>query len=202
MIEKIKEVKILQKNEEIIGNSIEINFKYNLKVAFLRGEIILGVVGEGGEIFRTSRVENTNIAGWVAQGDYSFGDYSHHDHWGVAVDPSLKRTALADFLYNLKSFVDDQLEFEHVSGKDLAFLTFYIKKGYLPESVITTPDMEEYKLSEEEKKEIFNHLINQRKGKNDSVLKIKGSTNYAFKLKLDPKNAVRIYNQIKGLVEF
>ena len=204
LIAEIKDVKQLEGDEKIIRNAIEINSKiYNLKIRFLKGEIILGVIGEEGERFDTSRAEGTNICGWVAQGDYSFGNYLHPEHWGVAVSSEMKGTALADFLYNLKCFVDEQERFEHVNGSDYPFLTFYIKKGYVPHSVIIPPDMKEYILSEEEKNSFFNHLISQRNSnRENNNLEIRGSISYAFKLKLDPKNAVKIYNKIRKSIWF
>jgi len=149
------------------------------------------------------------VAGWVGQGDFSIlsdstvaGGYRSSEHWGVSVDSKFKRVGLADFLYNLAALTQKQLEFEHVDGKNHPFLTFYIKKGYVPYAVITPPTMAEQVLSEEELTAVTNNLKENRQnfkegGKIQTLLKLNGVEEYSLKLKFDPFRAIVIYNKIR-----
>ncbi len=206
---------LLSKIEENGGNQFSIEnavkilgLNYDLAGTRDNGDLHLAVFGKDNQVFNANRSNNQNIAGWVAQGDYSFGDpagasYRHKDHWGVSVTPELKGTGLSDFLYNVKSLVDNQLEFEHVLSSNYRFLTFYIKKGYVPYSIIKLPELKEEVLGEAEINSMLNDVIDKRKNhqvadKNDGDY----TTDYAIKLKLDPMKAEEIYSGILNLKDF
>jgi hypothetical protein len=147
------------------------------------------------ETFKTARSVSSHVAGWIDQGGFTFSDekFSYHteDHWGVAVSEELKGSRFADILYNLKCQVDDQLEFEHVSGSNLQMLTFYIKKGYVPYSFVKLDPVHEEIIDKDKLKKVILEIKEAREGKNQSDDK-----DYALRLKLDPKEASIIYSNL------
>jgi len=202
--ELIREIK---KNEDnrTIENAVTIKgLPYDLAIKYSGGDLQLEVVGKNDQSFNTNRSDNQKVAGWIAQGDYAIGDnvngfYTHKDHWGVSVAPELKGTGLSDFLYNLKSLVDNQLEFEHVAGYNYPFLTFYIKKGYVPCSIIKPPKFNEQQLKEDEIQIMLNNVIDKRK---TGKVVDENDIDYGIKLTLDPSKAEQIYNKISNLEKF
>lgn len=146
--------------------------------------------------FDTFRAENPHIAGWVGQGGYTLGDniseYYSEDHWGVSVSTDLRGSGFADVLYNLKCQFDNQLEFEHVPESYLQFLTFYIKKGYVPYSLIELdPEREEFVTPDI----LSGIILSIKKGRNDKMNSTEDGV--AIKLRLDPIQAKEIYEKIK-----
>ncbi|HEY5588818.1 MAG TPA: hypothetical protein VIK86_07675 [Candidatus Paceibacterota bacterium] len=148
------------------------------------------------ENFNTFRSENPHVSGWVGQAEYiSENDYPHYhseNHWGVSVTEELKGSGFADLLYDLKCQVDNQLEFEHVSAGNLQFLTFYIKKGYIPYSLVRLNPIYEEIINKNQLDKIILEIKESRENRNqprdrDSI----------FKLKLDPREAMKIYSEIK-----
>ncbi|KKP61215.1 MAG: hypothetical protein UR85_C0004G0106 [Candidatus Nomurabacteria bacterium GW2011_GWF2_35_66] len=146
------------------------------------------------ENFNTFRSENPHVAGWVGQAGFISGnDYYHsEDHWGVSVTEELKGSGLADLLYDLKCQIDNQLEFEHVSTHNLQLLTFYVKKGYVPYSIIENNPVCEEVINKDKLNKIISEIKESRENRNqiedrDSVVR----------LKLDPKEAMTIYSNIK-----
>ncbi|MBP6925447.1 MAG: hypothetical protein KBC22_00075 [Candidatus Pacebacteria bacterium] len=150
------------------------------------------------EKFNTFLAGNPHVAGWVGQGGFTFevndSKYHSEDHWGVSIAEELKGSGLADVLYDLKCQVDDQLEFEHTSGDDLRFLTFYIRKGYVPYSLIKHDPVREEIINNDILDKIILEIKESRRNKNQSR-----DTDYALRLKLDPKEAVKIYDRIKTM---
>ena len=146
--------------------------------------------------FNTFRSENPHVAGWVGQAEFiTENDYPHYhseDHWGVSVTEELKGSGFADLLYDLKCQVDNQLEFEHVSSNNLQFLTFYIKKGYIPYSLIKVNPVYEEVINKKELDKIILDIKEARENRFQPK-----NTDSVFKLKLDPKEARIIYSKIK-----
>ena len=195
IIENLQQV---EETPQVFKNTIKIHgIDYDLVARKENEDIKLYILGKDGQTFNTFRSNNEKVAGWVAQGDYSLGNeekmYNSKDHWGVSVTPELKGSGLADFLYNLKSLVNNQLEYEHVTETNYAFLTFYIKKGYIPYSLIKLPDLNEEILGEDEIKNILNEVIEKRKTKGVIIEK---DMEHAIKLKLNPTEASKFYKQI------
>lgn len=192
----------------IIEDAVEIQGeKYDMVVNYSNEDFMLAV-GKEGKVFNTNRGNDSRVAGWAGQGDFSFIsdfaeiDYTHSEHWGVSVDFQFKKVGLADFLYNLAALTQKQLKFEHVDGKNYPFLTFYIKKGYVPYAVVTPPTMTEQVLSQEEVTVVINNLKenrqNLKEGKPSTLLELNGAEEYALKLKFNPTQAIVIYNQIRS----
>ena len=193
--EKVKEI------PQVIENAIKIQgLNYDLAIRKEYEDIKLYILGKDGQTFNAFRSNNEKVAGWIAQGDYSLGNeekmYNSKDHWGVSVTPELKGSGLADFLYDLKSLVNNQLEYEHVTETNYGFLTFYIKKGYIPYSLIKLPNLNEEILDENQIKNIVNDVIDKRKTK-DVILE--KDMEHAIKLKFDPAEASKLYGQITNL---
>lgn len=202
LISKVKE----SDNDRIIENVISIEgTNYDLGIRYMNGDLRLDAIGKDGQIFNANHSGDERVAGWIAQGGYSFlandsnKSYASNDHWGVSVTPELKGTGLSDFLYDVKSLINNQLEFEHVSGSDYKFLTFYLKKGYVPYSIVKLPELNEEILKDDDVVIMLNDVINKR---------ISGETineddiDYAIKLRLDPQKAEGIYNRISKLEKF
>lgn len=194
----IKEIENVKEIPQVIENAIKIQgLNYDLVVRKEDEDIKLYILGKDGQTFSTLLSNNEKVAGWVAQGDFSLGNedkmYNSKDHWGVSVTPEMKGSGLADFLYDLKSLVNNQLEYEHVAGTNYGFLTFYIKKGYIPYSLIKLPDLNEEILDGDKIKNILNELIENRKTKDVIIEK---DMEYAIKLKFNPTEASKFYIQL------
>jgi hypothetical protein len=189
ILKKINEIKEKGTIEDFV--TLDKN-NYGLHVSKEDNQHFISIFGNEDQKFKTFRARNKRVAGWIGKGDYSFGEYTSKDHWGVSVAEELKNTGLSDVLYDLKSLLDDQLEFEHVQGSNFKFLTFYIKKGYVPYSLIEANNSFEEKLiNNDDMKKIIQEIMDSRKSNTELSKK-----DYAIKLRLDPKYASDIYKKI------
>jgi hypothetical protein len=184
--------------ETVIPDAIKIgSTDYHFVINIVNNHALFAIGNESLHLNQCESYEDDpRVAGWIAQGTYTIGNvekkYSNDDHWGLWISSKFRGTGLSDFLYNIKALVDNQFEFEFVDGTNYAFLTTYIKKGYIPYSVIIPPELNERLLSEEDKQKIIAGIKSQKNHIHSQII-----LPHSLKLKLEPEMSIKMYQEIQ-----